>query len=282
MADDPKPTKPVLSFGISSILAKCTSKNTPSTEHQNVKSAFRSMVKRHTESGRETETATNNEEEDSTVLDEQSVSSGAAGHGETTSCLSKCQHSCGDEQCGEGEDENKHIYMKCMESKCHVLSTTFPIMADIPSHNYIFKSLERFHSKTYSEYRRVGHPYSNRTPPKHKKPRTTFNREQIAELEARFLGQKYLASTERLGLAKRLHLTDSQVKTWFQNRRTKWRRQTTEEREAERNAATKYIIKMQQNAAVANVASAAAAIWPSLMSAHISPLPVPNCCNPRS
>lgn len=76
---------------------------------------------------------------------------------------------------------------------------------------------------TLGEFRRVGHPYSNRTPPKRKKPRTTFSREQISELEMRFNGQKYLASTERLRLAKQLHLTDSQVKTWFQNRRTKWR-----------------------------------------------------------
>ena len=84
-----------------------------------------------------------------------------------------------------------------------------------------------FHSCIFlhcvGEYRRIGHPYSNRTPPKRKKPRTTFNRDQVAELEARFLGQKYLASTERLRLAKHLQLTDSQVKTWFQNRRTKWR-----------------------------------------------------------
>lgn len=71
--------------------------------------------------------------------------------------------------------------------------------------------------------RRIGHPYQNRTPPKRKKPRTSFTRTQICELEKRFHGQKYLASTERAGLAKALKMTDAQVKTWFQNRRTKWR-----------------------------------------------------------
>jgi hypothetical protein len=71
--------------------------------------------------------------------------------------------------------------------------------------------------------RRIGHPYQNRTPPKRKKPRTSFSRLQICELEKRFHKQKYLASTERAALAKTLKMTDAQVKTWFQNRRTKWR-----------------------------------------------------------
>uniref|UniRef100_A0A3Q0SYT5 T cell leukemia homeobox 1 n=1 Tax=Amphilophus citrinellus TaxID=61819 RepID=A0A3Q0SYT5_AMPCI len=66
--------------------------------------------------------------------------------------------------------------------------------------------------------RRVGHPYQNRTPPKKKKPRTSFTRLQICELEKRFHRQKYLASAERAALAKALKMTDAQVKTWFQNR----------------------------------------------------------------
>ncbi|CAG0924551.1 unnamed protein product, partial [Notodromas monacha] len=72
------------------------------------------------------------------------------------------------------------------------------------------------------EDKRIGHPYQNRTPPKRKKPRTSFTRVQIAELEKRFHKQKYLASAERASLAKTLKMTDAQVKTWFQNRRTKW------------------------------------------------------------
>lgn len=95
--------------------------------------------------------------------------------------------------------------------------------------------------------RRIGHPYQNRTPPKRKKPRTSFSRLQICELEKRFHKQKYLASTERAQMAKNLKMTDAQVKTWFQNRRTKWRRQTAEEREQERQAATKYFLSMQMS-----------------------------------
>ncbi|CAB4060705.1 TLX3 [Lepeophtheirus salmonis] len=105
---------------------------------------------------------------------------------------------------------------------------------------------------------RIGHPYQNRTPPKRKKPRTSFSRLQICELEKRFHKQKYLASTERATLAKNLKMTDAQVKTWFQNRRTKWRRQTAEEREQERQAATKYFLSMQLGGASNNPAATAA------------------------
>ncbi|XP_020290996.1 homeobox protein goosecoid isoform X2 [Pseudomyrmex gracilis] len=96
--------------------------------------------------------------------------------------------------------------------------------------------------------RRIGHPYQNRTPPKRKKPRTSFTRLQIAELEKRFHKQKYLASAERAALAKSLKMTDAQVKTWFQNRRTKWRRQTAEEREAERQATNRLMLSLQAEA----------------------------------
>ncbi|XP_062992118.1 T-cell leukemia homeobox protein 2 [Elgaria multicarinata webbii] len=100
----------------------------------------------------------------------------------------------------------------------------------------------------FSVARRVGHPYQNRTPPKRKKPRTSFSRAQICELEKRFHRQKYLASAERAALAKALKMTDAQVKTWFQNRRTKWRRQTAEEREAERQQANRLMLHLQQEA----------------------------------
>nr|KAG5693675.1 hypothetical protein BaRGS_008317 [Batillaria attramentaria]KAG5693808.1 hypothetical protein BaRGS_029438 [Batillaria attramentaria] len=93
--------------------------------------------------------------------------------------------------------------------------------------------------------RRVGHPYQNRAAPKRKKPRTAFTRSQVVELEKRFQRQKYLASAERSSLAKQLKMTDAQVKTWFQNRRTKWRRQTAEEREMERQAAHKFLLSLR-------------------------------------
>lgn len=65
--------------------------------------------------------------------------------------------------------------------------------------------------------KRIGHPYQNRNPPKRKKPRTSFNRPQIVELEKRFMKQKYLASSERSSLAKLLKMTDAQVKKYIKN-----------------------------------------------------------------
>lgn len=65
-------------------------------------------------------------------------------------------------------------------------------------------------------------------PSKPKKPRTTFTDMQIFQLERTFETQKYLSSVDRHRLADVLNLTDTQVKTWFQNRRMKFKRQHTE------------------------------------------------------
>ncbi|CAF1484170.1 unnamed protein product [Adineta ricciae] len=60
---------------------------------------------------------------------------------------------------------------------------------------------------------------------KQRKPRTAFTDQQLNSLEKNFERQKYLSVQERLELANRLRLSDTQVKTWYQNRRTKWKRQ---------------------------------------------------------
>lgn len=52
----------------------------------------------------------------------------------------------------------------------------------------------------------------------------------MLELERRFVFQKYLAPSERDGLAARLGLANAQVVTWFQNRRAKLRRDVEEMR----------------------------------------------------
>ena len=61
-----------------------------------------------------------------------------------------------------------------------------------------------------------------------KKGRTAFTRDQIKYLEMQFRVKKYLTAPERLCMAEKLTLTDTQVKTWFQNRRMKWKRQAEE------------------------------------------------------
>ena len=61
-----------------------------------------------------------------------------------------------------------------------------------------------------------------------KKKRTAFTSKQLQELELKFSKQKYLTKADRMELATALGLTEKHVKTWYQNRRTKWKRGTTE------------------------------------------------------
>lgn len=60
-----------------------------------------------------------------------------------------------------------------------------------------------------------------------------FSNEQTVELEKTFEKQKYLSPPERKSLAKMLQLSERQIKTWFQNRRAKWRRLKQEGKTAE-------------------------------------------------
>jgi len=58
-----------------------------------------------------------------------------------------------------------------------------------------------------------------------RKTRTTFTGKQLFELERIFEQKKYLSSNERQEVARLLNVTGSQIKIWFQNRRTKWKKQ---------------------------------------------------------
>ncbi|CAM1308100.1 Uncharacterised protein g4763 [Pycnogonum litorale] len=60
-----------------------------------------------------------------------------------------------------------------------------------------------------------------------KRPRTAFTSLQIKTLETEFENNKYLSVTKRIQLSKSLKLTETQIKIWFQNRRTKWKRRYT-------------------------------------------------------
>ena len=54
-----------------------------------------------------------------------------------------------------------------------------------------------------------------------KRPRTSFNRDQLATLEKEFADNPYLTEARRQNLAKTLDLQESQIKIWFQNKRAK-------------------------------------------------------------
>lgn len=60
-----------------------------------------------------------------------------------------------------------------------------------------------------------------------RKPRQAYSANQLEKLENEFKHDKYLSVSKRLDLSKTLNLTEVQIKTWFQNRRTKWKKQLT-------------------------------------------------------
>uniref|UniRef100_A0A8C5SYF8 Ventral anterior homeobox 1 n=1 Tax=Malurus cyaneus samueli TaxID=2593467 RepID=A0A8C5SYF8_9PASS len=57
-----------------------------------------------------------------------------------------------------------------------------------------------------------------------KRTRTSFTAEQLYRLEMEFQRCQYVVGRERTELARQLNLSETQVKVWFQNRRTSRRR----------------------------------------------------------
>ncbi|NXN85815.1 DLX3 protein, partial [Bombycilla garrulus] len=64
----------------------------------------------------------------------------------------------------------------------------------------------------------------NGKPKKIRKPRTIYSSYQLAAPQRRFQKAQYLALPERAELAAQLGLTQTQVKIWFQNRRSKFKK----------------------------------------------------------
>lgn len=52
-----------------------------------------------------------------------------------------------------------------------------------------------------------------------------FTRFQMQKMEERFSRKKYLSTKDRNDFAKALCLTSLQLKTWYQNRRMKWKKE---------------------------------------------------------
>jgi len=68
---------------------------------------------------------------------------------------------------------------------------------------------------------------------KKKKLRPLFSAHQIQTMEKEFAKCRYVTEGRRAELASDLNLTEMQVKTWFQNRRTKWKKETQDRGEVQ-------------------------------------------------
>ncbi|XP_026864938.2 homeobox protein Dlx4a [Electrophorus electricus] len=113
---------------------------------------------------------------------------------------------------------------------------------------YHYSGVGAHHSGTYLQYQRnnhnsgLGHSRPDETDSekaavteneeirlngkgkKIRKPRTIYSSLQLQALNQRFQQTQYLALPERADLAAKLGLTQTQVKIWFQNKRSKYKK----------------------------------------------------------
>ncbi|KAL3090907.1 hypothetical protein niasHS_007282 [Heterodera schachtii] len=96
-----------------------------------------------------------------------------------------------------------------------------------------------FHQQFHQHHQRSPSSGTSLTPANgttcKKQSRPTFSGQQIYMLEKKFEQTKYLAGVDRKELAIELGMTESQVKVWFQNRRTKWRKRESADNASRRH-----------------------------------------------
>ncbi|VDN13275.1 unnamed protein product [Dibothriocephalus latus] len=95
----------------------------------------------------------------------------------------------------------------CQESK----------FATAPEHGMEQRTSKSKRRKEYARSARLSTPCKAEMSPRRR--RTCFSHTQLAGLEGYFCAQKYLSVSDRAFLATRLGLKETQVKTWYQNRR---------------------------------------------------------------
>lgn len=102
-----------------------------------------------------------------------------------------------------------------MEAQLHGLTTTRPFLPL----NYPFLDSAMPHLVGSGSM-----PFSLTSRSRRRGGQVRFSAEQTKQLEAWFRLHKYITPPQRKTIAEKLNLHERQVKTWFQNRRAKWRK----------------------------------------------------------
>lgn len=103
-----------------------------------------------------------------------------------------------------------------------------PVARDFPLYPWLLSRHGRVFQPGYPGQDYPGFLLPFRKP---KRIRTAFSPSQLLKLEQAFEKNQYVVGQERKQLAVNLSLSETQVKVWFQNRRTKHKRQQQEDEE---------------------------------------------------
>lgn len=111
-------------------------------------------------------------------------------------------------------------------NKAKVLGKPYLDASDSPQQNVDENSQVEM---CYNDKKDAAEEFKDKYPAQSSKSRSSFSVEQVLQLERVFERQKYLGSRDRQRLAEQLQMTETQVKTWFQNRRMKQKRKRAED-----------------------------------------------------
>ena len=104
----------------------------------------------------------------------------------------------------DGSSDDGHVHLETSSSYCQSPISSYEILNQLKTNENLplSSSFESEHSILHSKM-------------KSKRIRTIFTNEQLERLEAEFNKQQYIVGNERLYLAKKLDLSEAQVKVTF-------------------------------------------------------------------